>query len=128
MIEVRVRDDHEVQIWQRRARQRTAHEPQRTERAEPQLHANATEQHGMCENADAVEVDENRRVPDPCERDGVIAPRLRMRRVWCSGYVMADFGEALSKEARAPRRRAAESGHSGLFPHGSYMYDATRAR
>jgi len=42
-----------------------------------------------------------------------------MRRVWGSGNMLADFSEALPKEARAPRRRAAESGRSGLFPHGS---------
>jgi hypothetical protein len=118
MIEVGVRDEHEIQIWQGRARKRTAHEPQRTESAEPQVHADAAEQDRISKNPNAVEIDENRCVPEPCERDGVIAPRRRMRRLWRRCNLLPNLGEALPEDARAPCRRAAESGDSGVFLHG----------
>ena len=111
MIEVRVRDQHEIYLGQRRARERTAHEPPRTKGAEPQVHTDAVKQNRIRKNPNTVEVDENRRVPEPCESHGVVSPRLWMRRVRSSRNVLSEFGEALSKKGAAPRGRAAELAH-----------------
>jgi len=117
MVEMRVRDEHEIELRDRRAGQCTVDEPRRTKGTQPELHANAAEQHRIRKNSHAVEVDENRGMSQPGEREGVITPRLRMRDVWRGGGVMAAFGEALAKETRPPSRPAAKSSDLGLFYH-----------
>ena len=104
MIEVRVRHQHEVDLRQFVGRKRALHHPQGTNRADADVDADAREQRRVGEDAQAVEIDQDRRMPKPGQRDRVVVPRRRRWLVWSSRQVTADLVEPLTQKPRGPRR------------------------
>ena len=70
----------------------------------PEIHADARIQRRIGQDADAVEVDQHRCVPEPGERHRIVRPRGRSRLVRGRGDVTSDLLEALPEEPRAPGR------------------------
>ena len=103
MIEVRVRNENEVDLGQFVGRERALHQPHRSQRAEPKVHADARIQRGVGQDANAVEIDQDRRVSEPGERHRVVGPRGWSRLVRRRWDVTTDLLEALPQKPRAPR-------------------------
>jgi hypothetical protein len=77
MIEVGVRDEHEIDVRDLRWRQGALHQAQRTERPEKQIDTDTWIQRRIRQDANAEEVDEDGGMAEPGERDGIVGPRGR---------------------------------------------------
>ena len=110
MIEVRVRHENEVDLWKLVCAERALDEAQRANRADPEADADTAEEDRIGEDTDAVEIDEHGCVPQPRQRDGVVAPLRRRGTMGSAGDVAADLAESSAHETRRPHLRAAEPG------------------
>jgi hypothetical protein len=108
MVEVRVRDQHQIDRRQIAGRQRALDEAQRAYRAEADGDANPAEQYRVGEDAHAVEVDQHGGVSEPRQRNGVVVPAARRRTMRCGRHLAAEFLDAAADEAGRPRL-----GHAG---------------
>ena len=77
MIEVRMRHEHEIQLRELVGRERTVHQSQGPEAANPHVDADSGEQQRIGDDPDPIKVDQDGRVPKPGDRDGVVVPRRR---------------------------------------------------
>src|SRR5678816_350466 len=108
MIEVRVRYQHEIDLWKFVRREGALHETHRPESPQTEIHANARIERRVCQDAQTVEVDEDGRVSEPRKRHGIVRPSRGRRLVRSAWDVPADFFETLPDEPGAPRRGHAD--------------------
>jgi hypothetical protein len=103
MIEVRVRDEHEIDIRELCRRHGALHQTQRAERPEQQIDPDTRIQCRIGQDANAEEVDEDRGMAEPRQRYGVVGPRggrWLVRRRW---HLATDLRGAIHQEIEAPR-------------------------
>src|SRR5262245_42617156 len=110
MIEVCVRDEHQIDLGQLVSGQGALDETKRAERAETEVHAHPSKEHRVGEDAQAVEIDQHGGVAEPRQRHILIGPGL-----WCwfvrrARDVSPDFFKALPEKASAPGSAAAGYG------------------
>src|SRR5215204_2299122 len=116
MIEVRVRDEHEIDVRDLRRRQGALHQAQGAERPEQQINTDTRKQRWICQNANAEEVDKDGGMAEPRQRDGILRPGGWRRLVWCRGYLAADLLDTIHQEVESPRtdaERAKTASHAG---------------
>ena len=107
MIEVRMRDEHEIDLRQLVSRQGALHQTKRTERAEAEVHTHASIEHWIGEDTYAVEIDQHRGVAEPRHRHMAIRPGLWRWLLRSAGNVSSDFCKTLPEKASAPGGAAA---------------------
>jgi hypothetical protein len=108
MIEVRMRHQHEVDLRKLAGGQRALHQSKRSDRAETHVDADATEQRRVRQDSYAVEVDEDRCVSQPGQRDRIVGPPVRLRLVRRPGNVATDLVPSSADEPCAPGRGRAQ--------------------
>ena len=118
VIEMRMREQHIVDVRELRRRERGRGEPQWAHRCQPEIDSDSTEQRRIGEHEHPVEVDEHGRVTEPFQRDVVVRPGCGIRRLRGWQYVSCRPGAAErwpSRQDQPPRRRGTHVGSCALY-------------
>src|SRR6185503_5613006 len=125
MVEVRVREQNQIDARQFARRQWRSDEALRTDRGESEISAHAWEQDWISENVHPEEIDQHRRVTEPGRGDLAIVPLRWLRFVLRQRDRTARFLDRLPDEAR---RTAAGEGEPRSGSGGGTQGDKMSAR
>ena len=92
--------------------------------------SNARKERWVCENANAVEIDQHARVSEPGESDRIVRPLRGRWLMRCAGNLVANFRDARPEKSRRPRSRGrrpntARTRHRGGGEKGAAIEPAT---